>query len=300
MGSTAPAKTFRYETVTGIFAQGEPDTDFKTYEYAKHNFGLINRTYPSDDDDQDSPSKTQWQRFSAYLRHLNANAASGASYKLIYHGRHGEGYHNVGEAKYGTKAWDDYWSKLDGDGELYWADAHLTERGQGQAREASRFYRQQFGEKVLMPVPQAYVVSPMYRCLQTSNITFAGLDLPTERSFKPKIKELLREVMGEHTCDKRSSRTVIHKSFPEYDIEDGFAEDDKLWQADHRETHEEHDARTHAFLDDVFLHYTKEDVFSFTSHSGAIASHLRVCGHREYRLPTGGLLPILVKATRVG
>ena len=41
----------------------------------------------------------------------------------------------MGEAKYGTKAWDDYWSKLDGDGELYWLDAHLTEKGKQQVRK---------------------------------------------------------------------------------------------------------------------------------------------------------------------
>ena len=27
-------------------------------------------------------------------------------YKLLYMGRHGEGYHNVAEAFYGTPAWD--------------------------------------------------------------------------------------------------------------------------------------------------------------------------------------------------
>lgn len=33
-----------------------------------------------------------------------------------------------------------------------------------------------------------------------------------------------------------------------------------------------------------------------TSHSGAIGGMLRVLGHREYRLKTGGAIPVLVKA----
>jgi hypothetical protein len=37
---------------------------------------------------------------------------------------------------------------------------------------------------------------------------------------------------------------------------------------------------------------------SLTSHSGAIASKLRVLGHRDFPLPTGGMIPVLVKATK--
>lgn len=203
---------------------------------------------------------------------------------------------NLGEAKYGTKAWDDYWSKLDGDGDLFWDDAHLTAKGKQQALSNNAFLKRQFSE-AKMPLPAKYFTSPLYRCLQTANLTYSGIELPASKSFVPLIKELMREVMGEHTCDRRSSRTVIHDAFPDWPIEVGFSEKDELWQADHRETHAEHDARTQEMLDDVFEH--AEDVFlSFTSHSGAIASLLRVTGHREFRLQTGGMMPILVKATK--
>lgn len=203
---------------------------------------------------------------------------------------------NVGEAKYGTKAWDDYWSKLDGDGELYWLDAHLTEIGKQQARNNNAFFQLQVRD-AKMPSPERYYVSPLYRCLQTANFTYSGLDAPSDRPFKPLVKELMREVMGEHTCDKRSTQTVIHEAVPSWDIEPGFTEQDELWQADHRETDSEHDARTKTLLDDVFAH-DGHTFISFTSHSGSIASLLRVVGHRQLKVPTGGLMPILLMATK--
>lgn len=148
-----------------------------------------------------------------------------------------------------------------------------------------------------MPYPEKYFSSPLYRCLQTANFTYSDLDQQSNKPFIPEIKELMREVMGEHTCDRRSNRTFIHDAFPDWHIEPGFTEDDELWQKDHRETNQEHDTRTQELLDDLFG--DEEGLFwSFTSHSGAIASLLRVIGHREYRLPTGGMMPVLLKATR--
>ncbi len=148
-----------------------------------------------------------------------------------------------------------------------------------------------------MPPPGRYYTSPLYRCLQTANMEFSDLDLPSDKQFKPLVKEMMREVMGQHTCDRRSSRTIIHGAFPDVDIEDGFSEEDELWQAAHRETHDEHDVRTRALLDDVFEH-DEHAFLSFTSHSGSIASMLRVIGHCEFRLPTGGMMPLFVKATK--
>lgn len=223
-------------------------------------------------------------------------APKGVTYKVLYMGRHGEGDHNVAESFYGTKAWDDYWSKLEGNGTVIWADAHLTDVGKGQVLQAHDFMAEQIsGNK--MPAPQTYYVSPLYRCLQTANLTFARLNLPHDRPFQPVIKELLREENGEHTCDRRSSRTVIQRAFPGWTFEPGFSETDQLWRADHRETHDEHDARTRIFLTELFAR-DRSTYVSLTSHSGAIASKLRVIGHREFRLATGGMIPALVRATR--
>ncbi|KAM0722617.1 hypothetical protein Q7P37_002058 [Cladosporium fusiforme] len=293
MGSIS--RKYEYEAVTGYFMQDDPKTDADSFDYTKHNFGLLSRSYP--DAPSTTTTQTQWQHFTSHLAHLNANAPSQTTYKLLYLARHGEGDHNVAEAQYGTQAWDDYWSKLDGDGTLYWVDAHLTSVGEQQAKDAGAFFAAQFAREK-MPVPQTWIASPLMRCLRTAELEWSPLALP---AFNPTIKELAREVMGEHTCDRRSSRTAIHEAYPAWPIEDGFSEEDLLWRADHRETHAEHDVRTQAFLDEVFEGEGREaSVLSLTSHSGAIASLMRVVGHREFRLGTGGMVPVLLKATKVG
>ena len=37
---------------------------------------------------------------------MNRNSHPDVSYRLLFLGRHGEGYHNVAEDEYGTEAWD--------------------------------------------------------------------------------------------------------------------------------------------------------------------------------------------------
>ncbi len=92
-------------------------------------------------------------------------------------------------------------------------------------------------------MPEKYYTSPLDRCLATADITFHGLQLPSHKPFVPEVKELLREVIGIHTCDRRSNKTYIHANFPAYTIEPGFAEEDELWSPDIRESHSIHDVR---------------------------------------------------------
>ncbi len=53
-----------------------------------------------------------WDGLARTLLQLNIDGAAhdGSSYKLVFAGRHGQGYHNVAESKYGTALWDSYWS----------------------------------------------------------------------------------------------------------------------------------------------------------------------------------------------
>ncbi len=118
----------------------------------------------------------------------------------------------------------------------------------------------------------------------------------TFRTIKgTKSHQLLREAIGIHTCDRRSSKTDIQREFPKFTFEPGFAEIDPLWKADVRETNSALDARMKALLDDVFSNDDSTFV-SFSSHSGAIGGLLRVLGHRDFRLVTGAIIPVLVKA----
>lgn len=104
--------------------------------------------------------------------------------------------------------------------------------------------------------------------------------------------------MGVHTCDRRSSKTYIHEHYPEWKFEQGFSEEDQLWKSDQRETNDGMDVRTRVVLDDVFAH-DESTWISITSHSGEIASILRVLGHRKFDLATGQAIPVLVKARKV-
>jgi hypothetical protein len=88
------------------------------------------------------------------------------------------------------------------------------------------------------------------------------------------IKELFREVVGVHTCDRRSSKTFIEGRYPEWKFEEGFAEEDPMWTKSERESDGAMDVRSKKVLDDVFEH-DKNTWISISSHSGEIGSLLR-------------------------
>jgi hypothetical protein len=115
------------------------------------------------------------------------------------------------------------------------------------------------------------------------------------------IKELLRESISIHTCDHRHSKTYIKDLFPSWRIEDGFAENDQLWNGVTEETSAAQDIRSTTVLGEIFFSSSgKDDTFvSVTSHSGEIGSILDVVGHRTFSLNTGAVIPVLVKAEKV-
>lgn len=113
MGNTNKPK-WKLETVPGFFWQDEPDTS-EEFDYVpfcletigislrliemqqKHNFGLIERAY--DTDGGAETTWTQWQRFEHYVNELIKSSNSDTSYKIIYQGRHGEGYRKLACSK---------------------------------------------------------------------------------------------------------------------------------------------------------------------------------------------------------
>lgn len=100
---------------------------------------------------------------------------------------------------------------------------------------------------------------------------------------------------------------MIQAEYPEYIIEEGFTEDDTLWNATQRESDSARNARLKKFLDDIFAASTSSDdnnnnnnqFISVTAHSGAITAILQVIGHRDFSLQTGGVIPVIIKAERV-
>jgi len=265
-----------YTTITGYFLQDEPSTNSTTFNFMTTNFGLINRTYTSNATLKHH-DLTQWQRFKHQVHQLNQDAPHNVQYKLLYMGRHGDGYHNDAQAFYGTPAWNCYYSELDGNSTVIWSDAHLSPLGVTQALAVNQFWALEITTQKI-PTPQSFYTSPLTRCLQTANYTFNGLDLPAKHPFVPTIKEYFREGISGHTCDRRGNKTYIHDSFPSYRFEVGFTEDDELWEALHGETNIDQDIRSKKALDQVFS--TDDSTYiSITSHSGEIGSLLRGKSH---------------------
>ncbi|EAS34593.3 phosphoglycerate mutase [Coccidioides immitis RS] len=295
MGDLAPVSHLEYSTVTGYFLQDDPATDPTKFDYASTGFGLINQTYDTDELFDPDRSKSQWERFKHKVLTLNRDAGPEVRYALLYLGRHGQGYHNVAESHYGTAAWDCYWSMLDGNGTTNWADAHLTDQGIADAKVANETWVTQMKNGI--PVPQTYYTSPLSRCLDTAKITFSTLDLPKSKPFVPTVKELLRETIGVHTCDRRSSRTYIQENYPTYIIEPGFAESDSLWVPNLRESSTAHRERLRTLLSDVFTH-DNNTFISMTAHSGTIRSILGAVGHRDFALPPGAVIPVFVRVEK--
>ena len=283
--SKTPNPYINYTTVTGYFLQDEPTTNATTFDFKTTDFGLINRTYPADSTLRPHRNLTRWQRFHHQLTRLNRDAPPDTSYKLLYLGRHGDGYHNDAQAYYGTPAWNCYYSELDGNDTITWSDAHLSPLGITQALAVNTFWASEIANQKI-PTPQTFYTSPLTRCLQTANYTFDGLDLPAKHPFIPQVKEYFREGISGHTCDRRRSETYIRNLFPSYKIEPGFTEDDELWVALHGETNVDQDVRSKSVLDDVFSS-DGSTYISVTSHSGEIASLLR----GRFRLPPFYLVP---------
>jgi broad specificity phosphatase PhoE len=301
---------FKYTTLTGYFLQDDPSTDPYGFDFTKTNFGLIDRTYESDSSlPNNGRDLTGWERFEHHVSELNKNAnrvrhesgtATQVEYKLLFLGRHGNGFHNVAERYYGAVAWDCYFSTLDSDKDkiMTWADAHLTKEGVRQAKEANTFWKDQIKDERIS-LPQSYYVSPLDRALETANVTFGDLQ-PSGNSFRPTVMERAREGAGIHTCDRRSSVTYIKSRFPKFitDEDPLLTETDTFWDPIYRETNEALAIRQAKLLDSIVAKDQNERI-SITAHSGAISMLLHAIGHRKFVLGTGAVIPVLIKAEPV-
>jgi broad specificity phosphatase PhoE len=149
-----------------------------------------------------------------------------------------------------------------------------------------------------VPLPGAIYTSPLSRCLETTKLVFQNVFVQNGAHFQPVIKELLRERLTDHTCDRRSSRTSMTESFPDYAFEADFSEEDRLWTGGKWETEEEHTARKQQALEDIFSNDSNHFV-ALTTHSYAISAILTVLGMQGFRVREGSCIVILVKAEAI-
>jgi len=178
-------------------------------------------------------------------------------------------------------------------------DPQLTQLGVQQAQDARLEWEK---ERLFdIPLPQKLYTSPLTRAIRTNQITFDETLVP---GLKTTVVEKIREHNGVHTCDKRRARSEIQSEFPKIQFEQGFTEEDLLWAPDYRETHADIDLRARDALDMIFDNDSEAEeklkslvVISVTTHGGFIGGFLRVCNHRPWILPTGGIIPVVVKGS---
>jgi len=111
------------------------------------------------------------------------------------------------------------------------------------------------------------------------------------------ISENCREVYGGPTWDKRRPKSWIAEQFPLYTFNKGFTEEDERWTPDVRETTEQRSARAQSVLNDIWDQYPADTYVSITTHIGFIAALLTMVGRGRYSLPTGGVIPIVIRRT---
>ncbi|KAI8818639.1 histidine phosphatase superfamily [Fimicolochytrium jonesii] len=280
----ARRKPIRYEAVQGYFEQSDPGTDGSAFPLIPVALGLVDK------------SESRWEKTFRRLRVLQEKVGKKGVVKLLFLQRHGQGEHNVAEAKYGKEAWDSYYSKLP-----FYFDASLTPLGISQlAQNADNLFAEINEHKLALP--SLIVTSPLSRCLNTTRLVWGKI---TQNKYDPKAIEFLREQYGDHTCDQRRTRTELSKRFPEVDFTDLVTDEDSLWEKDVREPDEHVIERVRAVFDGLFSLpetssgetldvLTSEKLIGIVCHGGIIESSIHITGHRDFPVPPGGMLPMVV------
>jgi len=265
--------------ILGFFRQDGPDANATKIGPAPDRFGLI-----------DDKGK-YWKKFQEDIKKLNKKAEKYTEYKVLYLGRHGEGWHNVGQDIYGEDAWDEKWGRMNGNGNITWGpDARLTPKGVHQAMEVNHVWRRELYHGGGIPLPTKTFVSPLRRALHTFNISYSNLDIPP-----PTIIEDLRDTNGLRTSDIRHNKTWLHAHYPTYKFEEGFTEQDELWTKDTREQDEHVYERVRVVLNRILKN--KDIYMGVVCHNDIINDSLDLTKHDKYEMATGGVVPVVVKVT---
>lgn len=284
-------ESWTFSIVPGFFKQSDPTTDDLTYDSLTDHFGL---------------AKPSWHAALQELETLNASADEKTAYKLVFCARHGQGYHNLAVEVFGLDAWNDHYSHLGSaklpNGEVieYGPDPFLTSLGEEQAKSMHDAFEREISDHGC-PIPSKLYSSPFTRSAQTLTITMDGITVSKEKTMlKPIVTENLRETIGGHLCDKRSTMKIFNKRLANwgFEFENGFQEEDLLYKDDERECLSDHAIRAYKFLNMLFSTANKDQIVYTASHSGTIKALLVATGHRAYTVPTAGMIPLLIKGEK--
>jgi broad specificity phosphatase PhoE len=191
-------------------------------------------------------------------------------------------------------------------------DPILTPLGESQARAANAGWKAQLKDHI--PLPQSLYSSPLRRAARTLEITWGDILLkrahhlglpirPIVSTVGPslssqQIKETLREMIGLHTCDRRSTKSLLANTFPTFAFEPSFTEHDILWDATYQETGTQEAMRLRFALNEIFATDPHTHI-GITAHGGVIGAIFRAVGRRDFGVVTGGFVPIVVSETQL-
>lgn len=257
---------FSLRYVPGFFKQGTPSTDVPVAN--PEHLGLLDNV--------------TWKDVDVYIK---KRAVQGVDVKLFLLLRHGEGIHNVAEAKYGTEAWERYYRKL-----AKYTDAKLTSLGMKQAEKAGNRVDEELNRGLKI---EEVVVSPLERTLHTAMIAYQKHEEIPKRSM-----EWPRETIGVCTCDLRGTISSKAEQYKTIDFSEIWSDADPWWTPDHRETEAHINDRARMFLNRLFYSH-KSTHIGVVSHSGLITAAMRVVGHRKYSVATAEIIPFLLEDTNV-
>uniref|UniRef100_A0A7S3R9Z3 Phosphoglycerate mutase-like protein n=1 Tax=Dunaliella tertiolecta TaxID=3047 RepID=A0A7S3R9Z3_DUNTE len=242
--------------------------------------------------------------------------------KLLLLIRHGQALSNALQEKLGPDAWTETESKCnytDTNGDVYnLFDAELTNMGVEQAQYLNSILDGGGWFKTMSGGAKARaIVSPLSRCLNTALLVTKGLGI---KEFS--IEEIVRETLGEDTCDARRSvsdpnpelfgpcffKEGLKTRFPMFDFPiinsqresegEGLgglgmvSDEDVLWTPT-REKQKKQVKRASTFLADLF-ESVPENIVPVITHSGFIRSLLLAVEREPYRPQNTELVPVIV------
>lgn len=162
--------------------------------------------------------------------------------KNLYLIRHGHSLHNELFHKIGVKAF-----RIPAT-----IDAPLTNEGHLQSIELGQSWQNKNEIELVL-------VSPLTRTLDTAMNIFGDTDIPMVS------EEFLREYpIGEDTCNKRSSLTLLKNKYPRIDF-NLISDQDTLWTSEYRETIDELEQRLDKMV--KYLQNRKEKNIAIVGHS---------------------------------
>lgn len=240
--------------------------------------------------------------------------------KLVFLVRHGQAISNWLSEELGP----DEWYKVEqtcaydaGNGTVHNVfDAELTNLGEDQAHSLNLMLKEAgWFDKLTGGQPVRVVVSPLSRCLTTARIVMNGIQVDHTN-----VEELVRETLGEDTCDARRSvsdpdpedRSKMEgpcsfdhglvSKYPDYQFkvagEDKttfglFSDKDEMWTKNKRERQHHQVKRAEKFLYTLFENAPEPVIFVVT-HSGFTRSVLLAVHHEPYRPQNAELVPVIV------